>query len=450
MGHPTQVSLKVQTGHADAVAVRLERLVIDSGEHTLATDFHPKLTVIGGLRRAAREALAGEVVDALAGARPGIHLELEQGGHSLTVFRPANGKHRVIDTDTVTDVTEAHLGADGSIDLFASLGVDRTLARRTIRMTRDDLVLRGGVDAAVAQLAAADQHDLWAAAARLESADEVLEAASAHAGTSIDDAALVDEVEQRHAARVQATQSYERIRLISLTIADIGAIAGLTLMVTDGTSGLPFVGLAVMGILLGLYYRRSVARAEAAERQALAEAGVDSYASFHLERVSQLLDDDTERRAYMQAIGDRRTAEAQWQDVAGDIPLAFAREREADIRAAADLRRGVTDLQAMSDSMSDVDADLSAELAQVVRSRIEAVRALTGGDETLPLVVDDPFEDLDPAMKPLLLEMLATAAGSPQLIVLTADEDVTSWARVESMTGELAVVEPTVRSSVPA
>ena len=42
-----------------------------------------------------------------------------------------------------------------------------------------------------------------------------------------------------------------------------------------------------------------------------------------------------------------------------------------------------------------------------------------------------------------LLELVARSAGNPQVILLTADEEVASWARLEALTGELAVLEPT-------
>jgi hypothetical protein len=429
--------------------VRLERLIIDSGEHTLATDFHPKLTVIGGLDSASREALAGEVIDSLAGARPGIHLELESGGRSLTVFRPAAGRHRVVDTDSVSDVTEEYLGSDGSIDLFAALGVDRTLARNTMRLTRDDLTLRGATDELVARLSAVDQDELWDAAGALKSSDEVLSRVSADTGASATDVALVDAVEEKHAALVAATESYERVRLISLTIADVGAIAGLFQLSSEGfAAALPFFLLALTGIVLGLYYRASVRSAKTAERRVLSATGAEDYASFHLERVSALLDSDNERRKFMQAVGEHRQAAERWTTLAGDISLSFALQHQTKIRAAAQLHHGVGAMQLLSGEAPHVSADVTAELAQALLNRIEAVRALTGGDETLPLVVDDPFGGLEPTMKPMLLEMLSATAGSPQLVVLTADEDVTSWARIESLTGELAVVEPTLQRTV--
>lgn len=424
--------------------------MIDSGEHSFAADFHPKLTVIGGLERAARAALAGEVVDSLAGARPGVHLELETGERSLAVFRPARSRHRVIDTDSVADVTHEFTGADGTIDLFGALGVDRALAQHTIRITRQDLVLRGATDELVSRLASVDQDRLWSAAADLEAADDLLEEVSSASGASATDVELMDEVEERHAELVAATETYDRIRLIALTIGDIGAIAGLTLAFTDGASGLPFLLVAVVGVLLALYFRRNVNKAAEAERDALTSAGATDYASFHLERVSALLEGDAERRRFMQAVRSHRQAADAWAEVAGDVSLAFALEHVDQIRLAARVQTGVRSLQHLSETAPEVSPDVTAELAQALHNRIEAVRALTPGSETLPMVVDDAFEDLEPTLKPMLLELLAGSAGAPQVILLTADDDVLSWARVEAMTGELAVIDPQVEASVSA
>lgn len=409
----------------------------------MAADLHPRLTVIGGLDPATREALAGEVIDALGGARPGVHLELESAGRSLAVFRPLGGQHRVVDTDSVADVTAQFIGPDGEIDLFASLGVDRALARRTMRLTSEDLVLRSESDARVARLAEADQEELWDSAMRYRSAEILLEQVSDSSGTSTEDAAVVERVEQSHAALVAATERYERIRLIALTIGAVGLLGGAGMIATDRTTaGAPFVLLALMGAILAFFYRRRVAAAARAERDVLVQSGADDYASFHAERVSALLDNDIERRRFMLAVSDHRRAAEHWGRVAGDIPLRFALEHEDDIRTAASLHR---DLGGTDSTSSD---DVSAELVRAVLKRIHAVRALTADENDLPLVVDDPFGDLDPAVKPTLLELLSGQAGNPQLIVLTADPDVTSWAQVESMTGRLSVIEPTIEPTV--
>ncbi|MDE0804559.1 MAG: hypothetical protein OSA99_14720 [Acidimicrobiales bacterium] len=428
--------------------MQLERLVIDSGEHTFAADFHPKLTVIGGLDRGARSALAGEVIDSLAGGKPGVHLELETDGRSLTVFRPSTGRHRVIDTSSVQDVTDAYVGADGTIDLFASLGVDRTLAQRAIRLSREDLVLRGATDEYVSRLAVVDQEVLWETAMRLKSANELLEHVSAASGASVTDVELLDVVEQRHAELVTATENYDKVRLVSLTAADIGAIVGLAMAFSDRTTGaIPFLAMAVIGVLCALYFRRTVSRAEAAEREALSGTDADDYTAFQVERVSALLDSDAERRRFMQAVTSHRKATTEWKAIAGDISLAFALDHIDQIRLSADVQSGVRSLQHLSETAPDISADVTAELAQALLNRIEAVRALTPGNEVLPMVVDDAFEDLEPTLKPMLLEMLAASSGAPQVILLTADDDVASWARMEAMGGQLAVVEPTVERS---
>jgi hypothetical protein len=41
-----------------------------------------------------------------------------------------------------------------------------------------------------------------------------------------------------------------------------------------------------------------------------------------------------------------------------------------------------------------------------------------------------------------LLELLLEHAGNPQVILLTNDEDVVAWARLESITGALDLIGP--------
>jgi hypothetical protein len=428
--------------------MRLERLVVASGERTLATDLHPGLTVVGGLTPAAREALVGELLDGLTGSRPGVHVELVLGGRPLAVFRPAGGRHRVIDTGSVADVTSAHAGADGEIDLFAALGVDRAVARRTMRLGREDLVPRGESEAWIARLAAADPERLWDTAMRCRAAEHLVEAAAA-GGLTVDDAPIVEELEQRHATLVEATDTYDRIRLIALTIATVGAL-GAVGMANVGTRAavVPFMLVALAGVALAIRYRWAVEEAARAERAVLRRAGADDYTTFHYERVSALLDTDRERRRFMQAVGDHRRAMQAWGEVAGPVPLHFALEHEHQIRDAAELRERTGALRG-PDGLG-VDTEVASELVGVLAERLRAVRSLTGGDEVLPVVVDDALSELDPSVSGALLHLLAERAAEQQVVVVTADEAVVAWARTARDAGaDLALVEPSISVGTP-
>ena len=59
-----------------------------------------------------------------------------------------------------------------------------------------------------------------------------------------------------------------------------------------------------------------------------------------------------------------------------------------------------------------------------------------------PVLLDETFDQLDPAVVPLLLELLPGLVGDLQVILLTDDEAIASWARLEALAGELALVEP--------
>ena len=57
------------------------------------------------------------------------------------------------------------------------------------------------------------------------------------------------------------------------------------------------------------------------------------------------------------------------------------------------------------------------------------------------MILDDAMGGVDPSIKPALLELLVRAAGHPQVLLLTDDADVAEWARIEAMTGDVAIIE---------
>ena len=66
--------------------MQFERLVLESGDNSIAFDLHPRLTVIAGLSQMERDGLINEFVGALGNSRSGVHLELVAGnGHRFAV-----------------------------------------------------------------------------------------------------------------------------------------------------------------------------------------------------------------------------------------------------------------------------------------------------------------------------------------------------------------------------
>jgi hypothetical protein len=114
--------------------------------------------------------------------------------------------------------------------------------------------------------------------------------------------------------------------------------------------------------------------------------------------------------------------------------------REA-IDSAARTRQALTTRTASVDHPALDDA-ATADLAQALIARLADVRSLGAGGESFPLLLDDPLRDLPRPLKPALLELLVRSSASQQLIYFTEDPDVSSWARVEALTGELNVLEP--------
>lgn len=76
----------------------------------------------------------------------------------------------------------------------------------------------------------------------------------------------------------------------------------------------------------------------------------------------------------------------------------------------------------------------------VLLGRIAALRP-HGTEAVLPLVLDDPLVGLDPGTRCDLLDVVARVAERAQVLVLTDDPVVTSWARHRAERGEVGLVE---------
>jgi ABC-type Fe3+/spermidine/putrescine transport system ATPase subunit len=419
--------------------MRLERLVIEAGNDSFTLDLHPRLTVVADMGRAERESLIGEIIGALGGSRSGVHAELEErSGRHLAVFRPSTGRHRVIDVDRARDVTASLCDDEGQCDLLEHLGLTAATARRAMRVTPGDLATSSDRGRAVEVLAGLDQRRVWAAAEALQSAEGDLATEALALGSAPEDAALIDDVEERHAAVERAAELVEATRRRTFVISGLSTVAALPAIRLAGVAGLGLIGIAAVSVLASWIARNRLLKATAAEDRALAQAGAQSYLGFQLQRVNCLIGDDRGRRALMGAAGQRRSALAEWQQLAGDIPVDWAIENRGEIETAARLRRDVEALAALS---TGAEASASIDgLARGLIARLAEARSIAG--EGVPLLLDDPFEHLDDGVKIELLELLGRSAGDPQIVLLTEDETVAGWARLEAIAGGLALIEP--------
>jgi len=442
MGRTAQVTLRARRSSG----VRFERLVIEAGGNTSTLELHPRLTVIAGVGRAERDALVAELLGALASNRTGVHIEaVEDTGRRLAVVRPVGARARVVDVDRAVDVTAEFLDEQGRLNLVAGSGLDPVTIRRKLRFGAADLQAASHGAHLVRSLAAADQRSLWSAAERLLATEQALQAESDELGTAPEDAELVERVEERHHRLEGAVARDEKLRRITLVVTAVAAVGALVAPAVLGAgAGIALALLACVAMVVAVYSRNRADAARSAEDETLAEAGASSYLGFHIQRVNGMLSSEQARKRLMQVAVDHREAEAAWVALAGDIPVAWAVDHHEEITAAARVRIDITAHATMGPEDAAAIDDETTDLARVLVGRLAELRRLGGGSESCPLVLDDPFADLDRGAKPALLELVSHASGSPQLVYLTDDEDVASWARLEALTGALSIIEPAV------
>lgn len=424
--------------------MQFERLVIESGDNTIAFDLHPRLTVISGLSQMERDGLVNEFIGALGNSRSGVHLELvAESGNRFAVFRPSGASHRVIDVDQRVDVTSQFTDANGEIDLLARAGLDARTARRTMRFSARDLAETTERDHLIQQLARVDQDQLWVAAEALRSADRRLEEEAAAAGSSVEDAEVIERIERRHEEFERSQYQSEQVRKATFVIAGILALAMYPLVHFVGPAVVAPLGVvAMISVAVSIRYWKRMDRARAEEDAALAEAGAQSYLGFHLQRVNSLLSSDVGRRRLIVAAEEHRDAAQRWAALAGDVDVEWAAQNRPEITAAAKLRQSVRPAGPLDDS--DEATDDTAAIAHAVVGRLTALRGLGGSSESFPALLDEPFAHVDSAVLPALLEILVNSSEHQQVVLLTESPAVASWARLEAMTANIGIIEPTV------
>lgn len=423
--------------------MRYQRLAIEAGENTFTLDLHPRLTVIAGVSRIERDGLIAELVGALGTTRDGVHLELaSDSGTKFAIFRPAGSRHRVVDIDAAVDVTSKFSDADGSIDFLARAGLDTQAARRVMRFSAGDLVTDRERDRIVRELSQVNQNELWVAAEALRQAQRRMEDEAAAVGSSVEDAVVIEKIEERHAAFEAAQARNEAWRKSTFLLSGFAAIATVPAVVWGGVwAAAPLMAIATAAVVTSIVKWRRSESARTAEEDALAEAGAQSYLGFHLQRVNGLLSSDQSRKRLMMASEELKEAEKRWAVIAGDVDVDWVGRHRDDIATAVRLRQDVVSLGVLGGD-ADGGGERATALAQAIVARLGELRTLGPGSESFPTILDDPFVGIEAHITPSLLELLVRSSQHQQVILLTEDPTVASWARLESMTGAVAIVEP--------
>jgi len=423
--------------------MRFERLVIEAEDNTFSLEFHPRLTVICGVGRLEREGLTTELIGALSASRAGVHAEvMADTGNRFAIFRPHGARHRVVDIDTATDISKRFADESGNIDLLAVAGLDQRTAKRRLRLTATDLTTSTNHEQIVRRLAGTNQAELWEAVDDVIAAQELVDEAAEAAGSAPEDAEIVEQIERRHDEFEGVQEVAEKFRRASFFAGIFAALAAVpSAMLISRLVAMVFIIGAAIVTGVSLVQNQRMIRARQAEEDALAEAGAKTYLGFHLQRVNGLLESDSARHRLMEASVELEQVQSAWKEIAGDVAADWAAEFKSEIQEANERRRVI---EATSTTMTgdNSESDKGTALSDALVARLATVRHIGPDSESLPLILDDALNGLDAGLKAPLLELLVRASEHQQIVFMTEDDDVTEWARLEAMTGAIAILEP--------
>jgi len=423
--------------------VRLSRLIIEGNQNRVSLTLHPKLTMVAGVPGPVRAHLVDEILGGFTSARSGVHLEMVNGsGRRITVVRPTDAPHRVTAPDEKIDLTEDFRDSAGRTDVLARYGIDSASAHRVLHVGPEAVRHVTVDDADIARLSCLDQSALWSMAARVQVTQAEFQTLSDEIARCDDsDAEAVATIEKRHQSVEAAVESQQETETHLIRIALLALLVALPASVKSTNAGLPLIAIAAAAVAAALFFRARVEAARRSERSALASSGDGSYLGFVVKQVDGLMEDTDKRRRLTSVAADHRNAAIAWTRLAGDVTVEWALEHQPEIDAAARLRHQI----AAFDTTGDISPDMNertAATARTVLGQMTNLRRIGYGAESFPLLLDDPLTELEPASRRALLELISRSAGSPQVILLTEQADVADWARAQSHTGDVALLEP--------
>jgi hypothetical protein len=340
-------------------------------------------------------------------------------------------------------VSSGFRNAEGSIDVLARAGIDSRTAKRKMRIQADDLHTTSEEERYLQALARIEQGRLWDLADKVSDRERRLDDEAEATGAAPEDAAIMSRIEELHQVAEQAQADHERVRSWTLWVSFASIMIAFPVAIAaGGLVALPFILSAFVTGGISLSYYRRLEHARAAENEALVEAGASSYLNFHLQRVNRLLSSDHDRKRLMGAAEAHRAALTQWRLIAGDIPVSWALEHREEVRAAAREHQANRTVGRVTANTPEVAADVVRDISHALIARLAELRTMGPGGESFPAILDEPFAEVAEGAKPDLFRVISRASAQQQIILLTDDESIAQWARVEALTGELSIIEP--------
>jgi hypothetical protein len=127
-----------------------------------------------------------------------------------------------------------------------------------------------------------------------------------------------------------------------------------------------------------------------------------------------------------------------WETAARLVPDIDAL---ADRCAAVERRVAVIEASVLGET-SAAASTTSEEIEHRLLARVVAARAAGEDGEALPVILDEPLARLRGAKKLEVLDLIERLADKTQLVYLTDDPDVVTWARRRAASSSLSLLEP--------
>lgn len=459
-------------------AVLVDALLIPHPDGPVSLRLHERVTVVTGGDAASRSRLADLLVSGLAGAGPATVLVRDDLGQRGRIAPGTSTDHAPARPDAVAEVARlvvvrpADLGL-GDVPPDPAVAAERaaaTLAQR--ELVRELATLEAGAaerSRLVAELGggtgpadragdpgAAPMPDLEAVAAAAPRVDALLRRRQAAEDTLDRTAAVLRAVDDPHLLATPAAgdpraasgslatsvlAALDVVRRISGLDVEPGRDADRQRAAADARAALDRARLEV----------------ERAQAEARAEVGTCDQELTALARAADVpVGADGPGPALTAALGLRRTLgfgppPADGDLLAGDDPAArlLARRRAtlqarlADLPDDADVSAARRRLDAVADRLARLDDGRGADLERARGALMRRVALLRpdGIASVAPLVLDEPLVGLAADDLCDLLDLVARLADHTQVVVLSDDPVVGTWAHHRAQVGDVRLVE---------